>query len=222
MAEVPNSSLTSELLHSHGDLYKFATHHPFILSIRDGTVNSRSFQCWLGQDYLFVRAFVRFAASVLLKCPDDKEHLDTILGGLAALSKELEWFREEAAKWDVDLDSLRVRSSTQEYIELLEELTDQDTEYAVAVAALWCIEAVYSDSFQACLEPGSQVSSELLPVCQRWGSEEFKSYVNTIRHLADTALESERPHVKKKARLFFVQILTQEVSFWNMAVDETE
>lgn len=62
-----------------------------------------------GQDYLFVRAFVPFVASVLLKAwkeTDDNADVDVILGGMASLNDEIAWFKNEASKWAVGLNSI--------------------------------------------------------------------------------------------------------------------
>lgn len=62
-----------------------------------------------GQDYIFVRAFVPFAASVLMKAcneTDDSSDMEVILGGMAALNDELAWFKKEASKWGVTLSAI--------------------------------------------------------------------------------------------------------------------
>ena len=66
--------------------------------------NKRRAFLWLqGQDYFFVRAFVRFIASILVKVPKDAEEadIDIILGGLCSLEEEISWFRGEASTWDL-------------------------------------------------------------------------------------------------------------------------
>ena len=68
------------------------------------------------QDYLFVREFVAFEASVLLKCcKQDSSDMEIILGGVASLSDELSWFKNEAAKWGIDLASVSPLKSNMEY-----------------------------------------------------------------------------------------------------------
>ena len=68
------------------------------------------------QDYLFVREFVAFEASVLLKCcKQDSSDMEIILGGVASLSDELSWFKNEAAKWGIDLASVSPLKSNTEY-----------------------------------------------------------------------------------------------------------
>ena len=75
-----------------------------------------------GQDYIFVRKFVPFVASVLLKAckqSDDPSDMEVILGGVASLNDELSWFKKEASKWDVHLFSTAPQQTNTEYCRLL-------------------------------------------------------------------------------------------------------
>ena len=71
------------------------------------------------QDYNFVREFVPFAASVLIKASknsDDGSHdVEVLLGGLASLNDEIEWFKKEASKWGVSLSNIMVHKSNYNY-----------------------------------------------------------------------------------------------------------
>uniref|UniRef100_J3LN28 Thiaminase-2/PQQC domain-containing protein n=1 Tax=Oryza brachyantha TaxID=4533 RepID=J3LN28_ORYBR len=73
--------------------------------------------CIQGQDYMFVKEFVAFLASVLLKCcrQSDGSDMEIILGGLASLSDELSWFKKEAEKWSVNLAEVSPLKSNTEY-----------------------------------------------------------------------------------------------------------
>lgn len=64
-----------------------------------------------------MREFVAFIASVLLKCckQEDSMDMEIILGGVASLSDELSWFKNEAARWGVDLASVSPLKSNIEY-----------------------------------------------------------------------------------------------------------
>ena len=72
-----------------------------------------------GQDYIFVRAFVPFVASLIVKAwkeSADSTDMEVILGGMASLNDELEWFKREAFKWGVKLSELLVpQKPNQEY-----------------------------------------------------------------------------------------------------------
>lgn len=75
-----------------------------------------------GQDYIFVREFVPFVASVLLKAwkdSDDNSDVEVILGGIASLNDELSWFKKEASKWDVHLGGITPQKANLEYCRYL-------------------------------------------------------------------------------------------------------
>ncbi|XP_022741798.1 probable bifunctional TENA-E protein [Durio zibethinus] len=206
-------------LKKHRLVYVGATRHPFIRSIRDGNVDLSFFKAWLGQDYIFVRAFVPFVASVLTKVWKGSDDNDTevILGGMAALNDEVGWFKKEASKWGVQLSNIVPQKANQEYCRFLESLMCLEVEYAVAIVAFWAIEAVYQESFAHCLEDGSKTPPELQETCQRWGNEGFRQYCNSLRKIADRQLEKASDDVITNAEATFLRILEHEVDFWNMS-----
>lgn len=72
-----------------------------------------------GQDYVFVRAFVSFVASVLIKAwkesDDSGGDMEVVLGGMAALNDEVQWFKKEASKWGVELSDVVPQKANQDY-----------------------------------------------------------------------------------------------------------
>eukprot|EP00252_Welwitschia_mirabilis_P021925 TRINITY_DN5775_c0_g1_i1.p1 TRINITY_DN5775_c0_g1~~TRINITY_DN5775_c0_g1_i1.p1 ORF type:complete len:230 (-),score=41.76 TRINITY_DN5775_c0_g1_i1:316-1005(-) len=212
-------SITDKWVQNHHQLYESAVYSAFIQSMRNGTLQLHSFKLWLAQDYHFVREFVRFSASVLLKAPRECSSPDCeiILGGVAALAGELSWFNKEALKLGIDLVRIQPQKANQEYCSLLEKLTGSEVEYGVSVSALWVIEVVYRESFAKCLEEDAETPKEFLEACQRWGNDEFRKYCNSLKRLADNALRNSSTDVQQKAENVFVQLLKNEVEFWNMA-----
>ncbi|XBI71182.1 hypothetical protein VPH35_065463 [Triticum aestivum] len=168
---------------------------------------------------MFVREFVAFLASVLLKCckESDSSDMETILGGLASLSDELSWFKKEAAKWSVDLAGISPLSSNMEYCRFLQSLDDPEISYTVAITTFWIIETVYQDSFAFCIEEGNKTPAELLGTCQRWGSPEFKQYCQSLQRIADRCLANAPPDVVKSAEEAFLRVLKLEIGFWDMS-----
>ncbi|KAK6122585.1 hypothetical protein DH2020_043668 [Rehmannia glutinosa] len=211
--------MTDTWLKKHRLIYLGATRHPFILGIRDGSVDLSSFKRWLGQDYIFVRAFVPFVASVLLKAwkeSDDNADIDVILGGVAALNDEIAWFKTEASKWGVALEVVPQQINLN-YCRFLESLTSPDVDYTQAITAFWAVETVYQESFAHCLEEGSKTPEELKQTCHRWGNDGFGQYCRTLKSIADRRLEKASKEVVAKAELNLLSILEHEVEFWNMS-----
>lgn len=70
------------------------------------------------QDYLFVRAFVPFVASVLIKAwkeSDCSGDMEVILGGMASLEDEISWFKTEANKWGISLSDVVPQQANKNY-----------------------------------------------------------------------------------------------------------
>uniref|UniRef100_A0A803N6N8 Thiaminase-2/PQQC domain-containing protein n=2 Tax=Chenopodium quinoa TaxID=63459 RepID=A0A803N6N8_CHEQI len=173
-----------------------------------------------GQDYIFVRKFVPFVASVLVKAckeSDDESDMEVILAGLASLNDEISWFKNEAAKWDVQLSEITPLKTNQDYCRFLESLMQPDVSYAVAMTAFWAIEAVYQVSFAHCLEADAKTPSELKEACERWGSEGFGKYCESLQKIADRCVSKGSQDVQNKAEAMLLQVLELEVEFWNMS-----
>ncbi|KAL2464223.1 Bifunctional TENA-E protein [Forsythia ovata] len=217
------SDMIATWLKKHSLIYTGATRHPFILDIRDGSIDLSSFKRWLAQDYIFVRAFVPFVASILLKAwkeSDDSSDMDLILSGMAALNDEIAWFKSEASKWGVALHSVVPHKANLDYCRFLESLMSPDIEYTVAITAFWAIEAVYQESFAHCLEDGSRTPEELKETCQRWGNTGFGQYCRSLRNIANRHLEKASDHMLSKAEVILIRVLEHEVEFWNMSRGE--
>ncbi|KAH9766145.1 Bifunctional TENA-E protein [Citrus sinensis] len=187
-------------------------------------------QFTLGQDYIFVREFVAFAASVLIKAwkeSDDSEgDTEVILGGMAGLHDEIAWFKKEASKWGVELSETVPQKANQVYCRFLESLMSPEVDYTVAITVFWAIEAVYQESFAHCLEPDTNTPPELQEVCQRWGNDGFGQYCHSLKKIANRLLEKASDDlivgkagddVLKKAEVELIRVLEHEVEFWNMS-----
>lgn len=212
-------------LKKHRLIYTGATRHPFILSIRDGTITDlSSFKRWLEQDYIFVRAFIPFAAHLLVKAwkeSDDSNDLEVILGGVAALRDEIEWFKKEASNWGVSLSHVAPQRANQDYCRFLESLMSSEVEYTVVITAFWAIETVYQESFALCLEDGSKTREALKETCQRWGTDNFGQYCRSLKKIANRCLEKASDDVLTKAEVALLHVLEHEVEFWNMSHGQT-
>lgn len=72
-----------------------------------------------GQDYLFVRAFIPFVASVLIKAwkelDDSNTDMEVILSGMASLNEEISWFKSESPNWGVQLSDIVPRKANRDY-----------------------------------------------------------------------------------------------------------
>ncbi|KAL5219232.1 hypothetical protein ABZP36_019916 [Zizania latifolia] len=192
--------------------------------LMDGPNKLTTFACHIqGQDYMFVKEFAAFLASVLLKCCRQSEgsDMEIILGGLASLSDELSWFKKEADKWSVDLAEVSPLKSNTAYCRFLQSFSEPEISYTVAITTFWIIETVYRDSFAFCIEEGNKTPPELLGTCQRWGSPEFKQYCQSLQIIADRCLAEAPADVVRSAEEAFLRVLELEIGFWEMSSSQT-
>ncbi|KAL1226361.1 Bifunctional TENA-E protein [Cardamine amara subsp. amara] len=220
MEEPEKTGMIDTWLDKHSSIYTAATRHAFVVSIRDGSVDLSSFRTWLGQDYLFVRGFVPFVANVLIRAgkeSGESSDMEVILGGLASLYDEIEWFKREGSKWNVDFSTIVPQKANQEYRRFLEALMSSEVKYAVIMTAFWAIEAVYQESFAHCLEDGNKTPAELTGACHRWGNDGFKKYCLSVKNIAERCLENASSEVLAEAENVLVRVLEHELAFWEMS-----
>ncbi len=85
-----------KLIESEAELWRAATHHPFLDGVRDGTLPVEDFARWLVQDYQFGAALTRVEARYLAGAP--REDLALLAAGVQAMVAELDWFEQKAAE----------------------------------------------------------------------------------------------------------------------------
>ncbi|KAJ0093447.1 hypothetical protein Patl1_24909 [Pistacia atlantica] len=137
--------------------------------------------------------FAPFVASVLVKAwkESDDSYGDTevILGGLASLNDEVEWFKREASKWGVQLSNIAPQKANENYCRFLEYL--MSPEELRETCQRWG-----NDGFgQYCLS--------------------LKKIAN--RRLEKASEDARPKEVLNKAEVALIRVMEHEVEFWNMS-----
>ncbi|MCX7592331.1 MAG: TenA family transcriptional regulator [Fischerella sp.] len=203
----------TKLLLTHSHIWHAATIHPFLQQCKLGTIQPQQFNTWLVQDYLFAIEFTRMVGRVLASAPS--HHFDVILGGLAALKDELNWFKEKAAQRQLNLDTIKQPTCTK-YCEYMHSLAVKP--YPVQATALWAIELAYNQAWQL---PGT------MPVpydefADRWGNPGFTEYVKLLEQQADEVLKTASDEIQQQAQEAFVKVAKFEQDFWQMAFNPAQ
>ncbi|WP_104526164.1 thiaminase II/PqqC family protein [Blastococcus atacamensis] len=192
----------AELLPAFPDAWRAATRHPFLMAVRDGTVDPAQFDTWLTQDALFVADLLRFQARLLGRAPRAAQAV--LAAGCVALVDELAWFEEQAAHRGLDLHTAPL-PATAAYGELLERLDRADV--PTALIALWTIERTYLDAWSAAL-PGAPAYREFV---EHWTVPGFAGYVTGLEAAADAA--------GGDGAGVFAEVVAAEIAFWDTAVE---
>ena len=200
-----------DLISRHPEAWQGATRHPFLDSLRDGTLPVEAFEAWLVQDYAFVGDLLVFQARLLARAPRPAQAV--LAGGLVALEDELGWFEARARQRGLGL-AVKRHPTTEAYRGLLEVL-DGDP-YPVAITALWALERAYLEAWGSAA-PGHP---DYRPFIEHWTTPEFAGYVHGLEEAADAALEAGgAPEGRVEAA--FLEVASVERDFWEMALSYT-
>ncbi len=196
------------LISRHPEAWRGATRHPFLDSLRDGTLPVEAFEAWLGQDYLFVGDLLAFQSRLLARSPRPAQRV--LAGGLVALENELGWFEERARERGLDLGETR-HPTTEAYRGLLGVL--EEDPYPVAITALWALERAYLEAWGSAA-PGHP---DYRPFVEHWTTPEFAAYVDGLEEAADAALEADGA-LEGRVEDAFLEVAAIERDFWEMAL----
>ena len=198
-----------KLIESEAELWRAATHHPFLDGVRDGTLPPEEFACWLVQDYQFGAALTRVEARYLAAAP--REDLGLLAAGVQAMVAELDWFEQKAAERELHLGA-PLHATARAYIGYLYALCDQP--YSVQLTALWALERAYLDAWRGA-RPGAEAFREFVV---RWTNDAFASYVAALEAATSRVLG----HNADAEREAFRQVARYERAFWEMASERTD
>jgi thiaminase/transcriptional activator TenA len=189
------------LIQNAGPLWDEATRTPFLEALAAGSLPVEAFHRWLAQDYLFAKDLMTFQAILLAKAPRDCHK--ALVGGLAALDKELDWFESRAGRLKVDIET-PPHATCRKYTDFLLGCVYTEA-YPVLIAMLFGVEASYLAAWSAFAPAGPYAE-----FFARWSSADFAGYVEALGGLVD-----RHPH--EAAQQHFDEILVREREFWKMA-----
>ncbi len=196
------------MISRHPEAWRGATRHPFLDSLRDGTLPVGAFEAWLEQDYLFVGDLLAFQARLLARAPRPAQRV--LAGGLVGVEDELGWFEDRAQERGLELGSKR-HPTTEAYRDLLTVLDEGP--YPVAITALWVMERAYLEAWRSA-GPGHP---EYHPFVEHWTTPEFAGYVAGLEEAADAALQAEGVP-EERVEAAFLEVASVERDFWEMAL----
>ncbi len=151
-------------------------------------------------DYLFVKGLARFVALTVAKAPRATQK--TLIGGLAALDAELDWFESHARERDLDL-TVASHPACRRYVDFLMAVAySQPVE--VLLAVFYGVEVAYTVAWGK-LKPEGPYAEFI----DRWTQLDFQAYVNELNHLVDA-----HPHPRQQE--YFNEVMRFERDFWHM------
>lgn len=206
-------SLTDDLLSESSSLWTEMLDHPFLEDMRTDTLDDKTFNQWLRQDYEFVRAALPFVSAIKPKAPDD--HLKPLTEAEMALHDELELFEERAESLGVSVNDVSRNLTTQSYIQHL-MATAYREDYPVALTVYWGAEIAYHESWKT-VKPELSSDHRWYPFVDNWAGDQFAEFVDFLGATLDGVTDELSRKQEHRAIEQFQWTIRYEIAFWDMA-----
>ncbi|KAJ3148345.1 hypothetical protein HDU86_007454 [Geranomyces michiganensis] len=219
------ASTTARLLQAHATPYAAATRHHFLSRVASaGEAGDVAFDRWLGQDFHFVVAYLKFIAALLARAPAENlgDRAQPIITGFLTaienISKEAQFFRSAAGEMCIPLSysASSLTPTTARYIEFLDRVASEAT-WAEALLVLWAVERVYLDSWTFAAEAMPLKKGKYERFVRHWANAEFAAFVQWLEEIADAEL---RGALTPEMDELFKNVVELEIAFWDSAVAE--
>ncbi|MEM7404344.1 MAG: TenA family protein [Pseudomonadota bacterium] len=147
--------LAADLWEENTDLARASLDHPFVQGIGSGQLALASFKIYVGQDAVFLEAFIRAYALALAKAPD-QEGLHMFKDLLLGVFDELSLHRGFAERWGADLSPAPL-PSTRAYTDFLLSISGLEPVGHIAAAMTPCMRlyAWLGQTLKTMGQPGS-------------------------------------------------------------------
>lgn len=195
-----------ELAHRDEARWRAATSHPFLDGARTGALPTDAFDRWLVQDRHFVETLTRAWATIAASAPS--ADLPLLADGVSAFVGELAWFDSIAD--ERGLASAPPLPAASAYAAHLLDVAAEP--FAVAMAAMWAVEAAYLDAWRSA-RPGAP---EYRSFVEHWADDGFAAFVARVESAANAALASASSGEVDAAGAAIDATLDHEAAFWAM------
>ncbi|CAA7267216.1 unnamed protein product [Cyclocybe aegerita] len=228
-------SLTNHLLSFHRtpEAYTAATRHPFLTQAGDGTLPPSRLALWLSQDRIYAaHAYPRFIGSLIARIPFSEK--DTILSTrekqnedilkilvecLDNIVREVDFFRDTAETFGLDMDGWVERKGTRDYTAEMSRISSSGS-LEDGLVFLWAMEQVYLDAWSYVKNrvqdsvPQQSSPSAIDKFATNWSSTEFGVFVKALANLVDSLGVEPGTDGWHRAEAIWERVIELEIGFW--------
>lgn len=212
------SGVFTRLRESNYDFHRETLSHPAVVAIADGSLGDDRFRRYLGQDYLFLREYLRVIARAVAAA-DDLHHVQFFTRLLTSTVEiELDSVRrlyEQFGGNSLDLERLQPHPVCRGYTDFLLSRSAEGSLNVIVASLLPCQWGYH--------EIATAISSRGMPADERYRvwvaeylSEPYRQLVDQLVDVLNSEAVNEGSHTLARASATYREGAQHEISFWNM------
>ena len=182
--------------------------HPFLVGVREGTLDPARFRRWLVQDRLFVEGSQQLLEALASGAP---EGLGGLMAGARAGYRD-ELVRFDALVGDLGLEPAPIAFVTHAYLQYLLATALQDR--AAGLVCLAVLERAYLEAWRG-VAGGLATDSLWRRLIEQWTTDDFASYVTELEQAVDRFAVPASPAERLEQHVDLT--IAYELAFWEMA-----
>ncbi|KAJ3509708.1 hypothetical protein NLJ89_g5075 [Agrocybe chaxingu] len=228
-------SLTNHLLSFHRtpEAYTAATQHPFLTQAGDGTLPPSRLALWLSQDRIYAaHAYPRFIGSLVARIPfcekdaisssrekQNEDILKMLVGCLDNILREVDFFRDTAETYGLDVEGWVERKGTRDYTAEMCRISSNGS-LEDGLIFLWAMEQVYLDAWSYVKDRMHSIgapqtsASAIDKFATNWSSTEFRVFVNALADLVDGLGVKPGTDEWHRGETIWERVIELEIGFW--------
>ncbi|KXN81682.1 hypothetical protein AN958_03929 [Leucoagaricus sp. SymC.cos] len=236
--------------------YADAINHPFLVAAGNGTLSPDRLALWLSQDRIYAaHAYPSFIGALITNIPWDSSHplgsppelrnqrvLSLLVYCLENVVREVNFFKDTAAKWGLPIEGWKERKGTRDYTAEMARISKNGS-LSDGLIFLWAMERVcicimtlfnfreaqlvsqvYLDAWtfvhNQLQSSGQDRSSAVATFATNWSSPDFIDFVNKLVKVVDDLNIQPGTGAWKRAEDIWTRVVELEVDFWPVEGEE--
>lgn len=213
---------SQQLLETGADIWDAQKHHPFVVELADGTLDSAAFEHWIRQDYRYLQDYARLFALAGTKARDEETMAGLLGVAHSVLDTEMDLHRSFAADYGIsrrELDETEKAPTCVAYTNFLLRTAYEGTIAEIAAALYPCMQG-YLDVADHMAELADE-THRYTPFIELYTGEEFRADAAWCREFVDDCW-AQWPGEHEAMEQAFLTSAKLEYRFWEMAYTQEE
>lgn len=210
---------TDKLYNEVKEIWKDYLEHPFIIGMKDGTLDKDLFRDYLVQDYLYLKEYAKVFCMGIVKSKDMEEMrflYKSISGTMEEGASHIRYM-EELGITEKEAENMRAKNENVNYTNYMNNVSLQGDVKEIAIATLACSWS-YGFIGEHLLRKANLEGNYYKEWIELYGNGSYREFMNSwLKYINDIC-----KNISKEEEIRYIEIFKKcslyELEFWNMSL----